>query len=159
MPPVLRGGVMVALVKVLTVPLRYLYDQLTERRKNAARRLLTTANVASMEKALNDAFYLWDSQIKIESGEAENATYWHWQREGQEARYLHPRGGAGLRLKRKGESSYGESFVVWVPTFLCTSEDALEDQYGGKNLREIRTLLSYYKPAGRTYRIELYDYE
>lgn len=159
LPPVLRGGLTVALMKVVTLPLRYLYDQLTERRKNADRRLLTTANVASMEKALNDAFYLTDGQIRIESAEADESVYWHRMGETQHALYMHQKTGEGMTLKRKGESSYRDSFVVMVPTFLCTSEKADEDKYGGKNLREIKNLLSYYKPAGRTYRIELYDYE
>lgn len=159
LPPVLRGGLTVALVKVVTLPLRYLYDQLTERRKNADRRLLTTANVASMENALNDAFYLTEGQIRIESTEADESVYWHRRGETQHALYMHQKTGEGMTLKRKGESSYRDSFVVMVPTFLCTSEKADEDKYGGKNLREIKNLLSYYKPAGRTYRIELYDYE
>lgn len=159
LPPVLRGGLTVALLKVLTLPLRHLYDQLTERRKNTDRRLLTTANVASMEKALNDAFYLTDGQIRIESTDADERVYWHLRGETQHALYMHQKTGEGMMLKRKGESSYRDSFVVMVPTFLCTSENADEDKYGGKNLREIKNMLSYYKPAGRTYRIELYDYE
>ena len=159
LPPVLRGRLTVALLKVLTLPVRHIYEQLTARRKNADRRLGTTANVMYMEKALNDAFYLRERQIRIEDTEAEDTLFWHRREEGQKAFYLYRRTEKGVALKRRGESSYRESFVVWVPTFLCTSEDADEDKYGGRNLREIRNLLSYYKPAGRTYRIELYDYE
>lgn len=162
LPPVMRGKLTVALLKVLTLPLRYVYDQLTEHRKNAARRLLTTANVWSMEKALNDAFFLTDNQIKIESSEAKDTVYLiygiePWQR--PDLSYLYRTGGEALTLKRKGEGSYVDSLLVWVPTFLCTSEDAKEDKYGGKYLREIKILMNYYKPAGRTYRIKLYDYE
>ena len=159
LPPVMRGGLTVALLKVLTLPVRYIYEQLTERRKAADRRLGTTANVMYMEKALNDAFYLKERQIRIESTEAEDTLFWHRCEERQKDNYMYRRAEKGVMLKRRGECSYRESFVVWVPTFLCTSENAEEDKYGGRNLREIRNLLSYYKSAGRTYRIELYDYE
>ena len=83
----------------------------------------------------------------------------HRRDEMQKDLYMYRRTEKSVTLKRRGESSYKDSFVVWVPTFLCTSENTEEDKYGGRNLREIRNLLSYYKPAGRTYRIELYDYE
>ena len=42
LPPVMRGGLTVALLKVLMLPVRYIYEQLTERRKNAARGLRPT---------------------------------------------------------------------------------------------------------------------
>lgn len=159
LPPVMRGGLTVALLKVLTLPVRYIYEQLTAWRKNADRRLNTTANVMYIEKALNDAFYLKERQIRIESTEAEDTVFWHRREEGQKDFYMYRWAERGVTLKRRGECSYRESFVVRVPTFLCTSENTEEDKYGGRNLREIRNLLSYYKPAGRTYRIELYDYE
>lgn len=159
LPPVMRGGLTVALLKVLTLPVRHIYDQLTARRKKAKRRLLTTANVQSMEQALNDAFFLTEGQIRIESTEGDSAVYWHRKGETPHALYLHGQTGEGMTLRWKEECSYEDSFVVMVPTFLCTSEDAEADKYGGNNLREIKNLLSYYKPAGRTCRIELYDYE
>lgn len=49
--------------------------------------------------------------------------------------------------------------IVHVPTFLCTSTDKDEDKYGGRNYNEIKNILNIYKPAGRTFGIELYDYE
>lgn len=159
LPPMLRGGLTVALLKVLMLPVRYMYDLLTARRKNANRRLGTTANVASMEKALNDAFFLTDGQIRIDSGDNDDRTFWHMKTEGQEPATLWKATEKGTVLKRRGEASYKDSFTVWVPTFLCTSTDSTEDKYGGRYLREIKILLNYYKPAGRTYRIELYDYE
>ena len=51
------------------------------------------------------------------------------------------------------------SFVVYVPSFLCTSTNASEDKYGGQNLTTILNLLNHYKPAGRHFRIEIYEYE
>ncbi len=159
LPPVARGVLTVALVKVLTLPARHVYDRLVARRKVADRRLGTTANVISMEKALNDAFFLTYGQIRIESGDADDRTFWYWKAEGQEPPHMWMQTERGVTLKRRGEASYKDSFVVRVPTFLCSSTDSAADRYGGKNLRDIKILLNYYKPAGRTYRIELYDYE
>ncbi len=159
LPPVLRGGLTVALLKVMTLPARYIYSQLTAKRKAADRRLGTTANVVSMEKALNDAFFLTNGQIRIESGDVDDRVFWHRKSDGQEPATLWMKTEKGTVLKQRGEASYEDSFTVWVPTFLCTSEDSSEDRYGGQYLREVKILLNYYKPAGRTYRIELYDYE
>lgn len=159
LPPMLRGGLTVALLRVLTLPVRYIYNVLTARRKNADQRLGTTANVASMEKALNDAFFLTDGQIRIEDGGEDDRTFWYLKTDGQEPATLWKATEKGTVMKKRGEASYKDSFTVWVPTFLCTSTDSAEDRYGGRYLRDIKILLNYYKPAGRTYRIELYDYE
>ena len=77
LPPVMRGRLTVALLKVLTLPVRHIYEQLMARRKNADRRLNTTANVMYIEKALNEAFYLKERQIWIESTAAEDMVFWH----------------------------------------------------------------------------------
>ena len=77
LPPVMRGGLTVALLKVLTLPVRHIYEQLMARRKNTDRRLNTTANVMYIEKALNEAFYLKERQIWIESTAAEDVVFWH----------------------------------------------------------------------------------
>ena len=159
LPPMLRGGLTVALLRVLMLPVRHIYAKLQARRKNANQRIGTTANVVSMEKALNDAFFLTDGQIMIESGDADDRVFWHMKADGQEPATLWMKTEKGTVLKKRGEASYKDSFTVWVPTFLCTSTDSTEDRYGGRNLRDIKILLNYYKPAGRTYRIELYDYE
>ena len=159
LPPMLRGGLTVSLLRVLMLPVRYIYNKLQARRKTADQRLGTTANVVSMEKALNDAFFLTDGQIMIESGDADDRVFWHMKADGQEPATLWMKTEKGTVLKKRGEASYKDSFTVWVPTFLCTSTDSTEDRYGGRNLRDIKILLNYYKPAGRTYRIELYDYE
>lgn len=159
LPPMLRSGLVVSLLRVMMLPVKYIYNALTARRKNANQRLGTTANVVSMEKALNDAFFLTDGQIRIENGEVDDRVFWHMKADGQESATLWMKTEKGTVMKKRGETSYKDSFTVWVPTFLCTSTDSAGDRYGGRNLRDIKILLNYYKPAGRTYRIELYDYE
>lgn len=159
LPPILRCGLLIALLKALVTPIRHAYGRFMEYRAVVAGRLDITACVQYMEKALNDAFYLCDRQIYIETLEADSAMCWHLKAEGQPAAYMHGKDGAAMLLRHKWEVGCKDSFVVCVPSFLCTSLDAVEDKHGGGHLRKIKTLLDYYKPAGRTYRIEIYDYE
>lgn len=160
LPPVLRSKVMTALLRVLTLPLRRQMVFLDDLHTDSAERLNTTASVISMERALNGAFFLQDRQIWIDSGTQDNPPYWHTRAEQQAKRYMYAATeGKTAALKLRGEADYGTSFVVWVPTFLCTSTDAAEDKYKGVNLNAIEHITRYYKPAGRTFRIELYDYE
>ena len=160
-PPVLRCGLTVALLKAMTVPIRYVYDRFTEYRGYVSGRLDTTANVISIEGALNAAFHLDGRQIRIETTDGDPASYWRYGREGKASPAMYYKGGGkGLTLRHEKEASYKPSFTVWVPSFLCTSLDAEEDKYGGEHLRTIKTLTDYYKPAGHSmYRIKTYDYE
>ena len=159
LPPILRSKFLIALLKALILPLAFIYGKLMEHRDNVSEKLDITANVIYLEKILNDAFFLSDLQIYIETQEEDLTNYWHVKHEDAPCKYLHKDSKTGVILKYKEESSYKDSFVVWVPTFLCTSLDSNEDKYKGKNLTRIKELLSFYKPAGRTYSIKLYDYE
>ena len=159
LPPVLRKRTLAALLGAMAAPVRSAHSDFTAYREYVAGRLGTTANTASLEKALNGAFFLDGSPIRVETPDAAGETPWHLKKEGREGVFLHREGGSPAVMKHKGEADYGESFVVRVPSFLGTSPDASEDKHGGRHLRTIRTLLDYYKPAGRTFRIEIYDYE
>lgn len=159
LPPVLRGTVMIALLRVFIHPLRYLLDRFLSYRNGVSDRLNVTANVQYIQKALNDAFFLTDKQIYIETPEDERGLFLYFQKEGQPACPFYPPGGTPVHLKGLDDSPTMDTIVIYLPTFLCTSLDAEEDRYKGKNLQIIYNLLNYYKPAGRSYRIELYDYE
>ena len=63
LPPILRGKLLVALLKVLIGPLAYIYDRLLEHRDKVLGRLNVSANVIYLAKMLNEAFFLNDSQI------------------------------------------------------------------------------------------------
>ena len=63
LPPVLRSGVLLSLLRVLITPLRYLQERLSAYMEGVSSRLNITANVQYIQKALNDAFYLTDNQI------------------------------------------------------------------------------------------------
>ena len=162
LPPILRCGLTIALLRVLTVPIRYVQRLFSEYRAEVSGRLNVTANVQYIEKALNDAFYLTDGQIYIESTMvSSNSEYFRLEAEGMDAQYIGSEGEEPYYMYNEANThqSDGVNFNVYVPTFLCTSLDAGGDKYGGENLRKIRSLTDYYKPAGRKYGIILYDYE
>lgn len=159
LPPVLRSSVLLVLLRVLITPLRYLQERLSAYMEGVSSRLNITANVQYIQKALNDAFYLTDNQIYIETPEAERATVFYYQEEGQAANYINTKGGDAFYLRTPDDVSPNETYIVYVPSFLCTSIDAEGDEFHGEHLQTIYNLLNTYKPAGRKYRIEIYDYE
>ena len=150
---------MMSLFRVFITPLRYLYDKFLAYKDGISSRLNITANVQYIQKALNDVFFLTDNQIYIETLEEKCIPAFYFQKENQPANYFYKTGDTPFYMRQPDEDSSIETFIVFVPTFLCTSLDASNDKYKGKNLESIYNLLTYYKPAGRMYRIELYDYE
>ncbi|MDO5460341.1 MAG: hypothetical protein Q4F44_01705 [Bacteroidales bacterium] len=159
LPPILRSKVMMALFRVFITPLRYLYDKFLAYRDNVSSRLNITANVQYIQKALNDAFYLTDNQIYIETPEDERTPSFYFQNEGQPAIYFYMAGSKPFYLRSPDDVPQSETYIIFIPTFLCTSLDTTEDKYKGENLQIIYNILNNYKPAGRMYCIEIYDYE
>lgn len=162
LPPLLRSLFLVALIKVMIMPLRYIYARFCELKESTDDRLNITGNVQYLEKTLNDAFCLTENQIHIETPvEDIYRSVLYFGREEQPAVYIRALSeGGGHVLRRNGEYSSTINFIVWVPTFLCTSIESKEqDKYGWKNYQIILNLLGYYKPAGRMFGIKLYDYE
>lgn len=161
LPPILRSKFLTSLMSVLIVPLRYIYGKFCGLKDTVDSRLNTTGNVLYLEKALNDAFYLTDRQIYIDTPEEEESPAFYFASEMQKANMMFlVSEGTGFTLIRKGESRVLVNFIVKVPTFLCTSlESKASDKYGWHFLTIIKNILKIYKPAGRTFGIELYDYE
>lgn len=160
LPPVLRSGVLTALVRVLLMPIRLVYDEFMALKASTDTVLSTTGTVIKLEKILNDTFFLRNREIYIDTPNEEERLSMYFEKEGQKATLAYmKKEGTRLVLKVRGESTVKVNFTVCVPTFLCTSLDAKEDRYGGQSLRKIKNILNRYKPAGRTFGIELYDYE
>lgn len=161
LPPILRSRFLVSLLRVMTVPLRCLYGEFLSLKADADNRLVIAGNVQYLEKALNDAFYLNDRQIYIETPEErERIDYMYFSSELRDVGNMHSRAeGVPSYFVMKDEGPVPVNFIVMIPTFLCTSTDRSEDKYHGRNLKTITGILSIYKPAGRTFGIELYDYE
>lgn len=148
-----------ALSRALVTPIRYLYEQFMAYSNGISSRLNITANVQYLQKVLNDTFFLTDNQIQIESSKEKRTTIFYLKKEDQAANYFYKKGGEAFYFGQTDDISAMEDFIVYVPSFLCTSLNVDEDEYCGQHIQKIQDLLAYYKPAGRAYRIELYDYE
>lgn len=161
LPSILRSKFLLSLLCVMIVPLRYLHGKFWSLKQAVDNRLNITGNVQYLEKALNDAFYLKDHHIYIEMPEErERRAFMYFKSEGQRPGNMYlKQEGAPYYLIEQCESSVTVNFIVMVPTFLCTSTNKNEDKYNGRNYKIISSILSIYKPAGRTFSIELYDYE
>lgn len=161
LPPILRGPVLVALISILILPIKSIYEAFMAYRQSVKDRLHMTCNVNSLEKILNDHFFLTDRQIYITTTLDPSQLYLYKQSEKIPPLYLHGAGeihAAPCYIKPHDGVSPGPTFVIHIPTFLCTSLDQEQDEYNGRYLIEIYNILNIYKPAGRAYRIELYDY-
>ena len=155
LPPLLRGKVMLALLGVITLPLRFVCNLFVQCRQSTIAQLNGRANVVQLERVLNRAFFLKHTEIYIVSGDELPRLYWYFAaNENIISGNVLP-----VELFYENEVSQEPSFIVHIPTFLCTSLDREQDKFGGVHLDKIKLLLNQYKPAGRTYRFELYDYE
>ena len=161
LPPILRSKFLVSFLGVLTCPLRRLYNDFVSLRNDVENRMDTTCNVVSLDNALNSAFFLTDSQIYIDTPEETYSSAFYYYAEMQRANILYRlHEGSGFVLMGNGIKNGIVNFTVHVPSFLCTSLESKEqDKYRWKYLAIIKKILKSYKPAGRTFSIDLYDYE
>lgn len=162
LPPMLRSRLMTALVHVLVTPLKWILAKWSVWREQTDETLNTNATVASMEAALNRLFWLRYQQIYIDTPDWEDrAATLYLKKEQQMATCMRKTSeGTPVYMVTATEDQPEANFTVMVPTFLCTStESRTQDKYGWKYLTQIKQLLDKIKPAGRTYRITLYDYE
>ena len=166
LPPILRSRFLTALMGAMILPLRYIYGQFHDLKEDVENRLNITANMQYLEKALNDAFFLHDRQIYIMTPEEKAEEYvrpFYFTSERQQPHHFYLEEEENVNnffLYYSNESNSLSNFIVMVPTFLCTSTRAREDdRYEWEYLRMIKNILKTHKPAGRTFGIELYDYE
>ena len=161
LPPLLRSRFLASLLHVLTLPIRSVYVDFRSLKEMVDNRLAITGHVICLEKVLNDAFFLKDGQIYLEGQEYGLESVCYYIAEDVPTLTLHSlTEGIGHPLYYQGEPQVGLNIAIKVPTFLCTStESQVEDLYGWQHLRTIRNIMNTYKPAGRTYSIELYNYE
>lgn len=160
LPPMLRSLLLMSMLKVMIVPLRYIYGLFKSLKAETDNGLNISGNVMSLQRALNEVFFLELNQIYIETPHEENKRVLYFKSENQTNIPMHfCSEGEGQYLWESGETTVKFNFVVYVPTFLCTSLNKDEDKYRGENLNRIMIVLNKYKPAGRTFSIELYDYE
>nr|DAE31839.1 MAG TPA: hypothetical protein [virus sp. ctJrn16] len=155
LPPILRSRVLVALLRIIIIPLAYLHRLFTEYRKKVAERLDITASVQDIERALNRRFFLRNRQIYIESESDDRHPCLYFQAESKPPTFLNPR----MTLWMDGEVPSKPNFTIFVPSFLVSSLNSEEDRHHGRHLAEIIRIVERYKPAGRRYAITIYEYE
>lgn len=155
LPPILRSRVLVALLRIIIIPLAYLHRLFTDYRKKVAERLDITASVQDIERALNRRFFLRNRQIYIESESDDRHPCLYFQAEGKPPTFLNPR----MTLWMDGEVPSKPNFTIFVPNFLVSSLNSEEDRHKGRHLAEIIRIVELYKPAGRRYHINIYEYE
>ena len=134
--PSLRKRKIFAIISIFLLPLIFIYTLFKSYRKQAINKLNINGQVIYIEKVLNDRFFLKNREIYITDIAGKES-------------YLYKRGeGVGKKhIQQRGEGNYSGNYMVNIPSFLSTYEN------------EIKNLIDYYKPAGRTYVLKIYEYE
>lgn len=146
--PLLRKKRIFAIISVFLLPLIFVYNLFKSYRKQAVDKLKINGQVIYIEKVLNDRFFLKNREIYI-SDITGKTSYLYFRKEEQVPPYLYKRSENGelKYIQQRGEGNYAGNFIVNVPSFLSTYEG------------EIKNLVDYYKPAGRSYVLKIYEYE
>lgn len=148
LPPFLRKKRLYAFLCVFLYPFYWLCKEFKDYRKTSLQKLNVNGQVAYIEKKLNDEFELENREIYITDSGALKPNLSDLYSDASVTMTVYPDNSEDvLYLESGNESVKSEDYIVNVPSFL-------EDQ-----IERIRTLVEYNKPAGRTYKINLYDYE
>ncbi len=146
--PSLRKRKIFAIISIFLLPLIFIYTLFKSYRKQAIDKLNINGQVVYIEEVLNDRFFLKNREIYITDivgqglclyhrGEEQIPSYLHKRSEGSEIKYI----------QQRGEGNYSGNYMVNIPSFLVAYES------------EIKNLVDYYKPAGRSYVLRIYEYE
>jgi hypothetical protein len=156
----LRSNVLIKIIQILIIPIDFIFNKFNILKTDTDKTLNTTGNVQYLQKALNNAFFLHNDEIYIDTMEEENKRIFFLENEGQNAQTIYLESESSpYYLWQDGESTLKYNFTVHIPSFLCTSVNPAEDEYNGVYYRKIISILNKFKPAGRTYSIEIYDYD
>lgn len=147
LPPPLRKKKIFAFLKVLTLPISYLHDELMKYRDLCDSRLSVNGQVIYIEKALNDYFLLQNKDIYITDYNVEEITDTYLYDEGDPPTYFYDEDSLNVTYLYDENISGFLRFIVNVPSYL---EDKVE---------EIKSIVEYNKPAGRLFEISIYNYD
>lgn len=143
LPPVLRRTRIYALLCVLLLPLHRMLNAFRAYRESAIRRVNVNGQVIYIEKALNDAFSPEERGIYITDTPDDAALLYP---EAEHTLVIHEAGAAETAyVKAEDDAKYTADYVVNVPFSLAL------------RLEEIRAVVEYNKPAGRSYEIKTYQ--
>lgn len=152
LPPILRSSLLEKVLTAMAVTMTFLWTQMRTWMAGVNRRLHTTANTQYIVKALNYEFGLEYGRIFIEEPDESDPTetiMW-FESEGQAPKYL------PFTLFYQDEASAKDAFTVMVPSSIVTELPPTTEP-SMSNLYKIETILQTYKPAGRTYKIAIYE--
>ena len=147
LPTVLRGDVMRALLRVLLLPLVWLFAQFRRLQAEARERLSSSGQTLSLIEALRRAYRLKEGDVYIVDSEYKQP-HLYLKREGQRPIYLHRAGDSEpTHLYYEDGARVEPDFYIHIPDFLQLEEEG------------ILRIIEQYKPAGRKYKIIYYPYE
>lgn len=154
LPSCLRKANLFAYFFVFFTAIRYVYRKFILLHDSAEQRLSVTCQVAVLQKALNDRFFLRHDEIYIDDITEELPVLYKRAENDYPSVILYKRsekeyGTEPVYIRKRTEGRIGGDFTVYVPSFLNKTE------YMGI----IKNLLDYYRPAGRNYKIVIYEYE
>lgn len=145
LPPVLRRSRTFALLKVLVGGIAQLGSDFRAYRDDTGRRMALNGQVIYIEKALNDHFLLPDRTIHVSDIPSLQRTF--YLPNGEDTAHVYDRGSPKVAYLSSGSENAQLKFIVNVPSYLASE------------INDIRNIIDYNKPAGRTYTINIYDYE
>lgn len=147
LPPILRGKFLFAIIRVLLAPLVYIYDHFRDVKKMSDKTLEITGQVVSIEKALNDKYLFENRDIYI-SDVPEQLVLLYKRIERKKTAVFRKRSEVEKteNVFMRGEGRLFD-FIVNIPSDMRTYE------------ADIRRIIDFYKPAGRSYTINYYDNE
>ena len=148
LPPFLRKQRLFAFLNVLLLPFQELMSRLDNYRKECDDRLNINGQVIYIEKALNDYFLLSYKDIYITEKSLDDiAPVIYLFNDAEPAVYFFDDDSQNVTYLTEGDVNTSMEFIVNVPSYLESQLD------------EIRNLVEFYKPAGRSYKLNIYPYE
>lgn len=148
LPPILRGGVIGAILKAMLQPLVWTLQRFDELRATSSEILSSNGQSISLVEAIRRSYYLEDGDVYIVDSK-DMQSYLYRVAEGQKtiALYKIREATPHRRLYYSDEGKVEPDFYIYLPDFLELDEI------------NILRLIEQYKPAGRKYQIRYYQYE
>lgn len=148
LPPVLRKKRLFSFLCVLLLPAYLILQAFQVFRKQSNSNMNINGQVIYIEKILNDTFFLKNKEIYL-SDIPDRQLYMYTRNEGTQVLF-HQRNEEDMQrlyIQQRGEGNMNGNYIVNVPSFLSDKVD------------EIQRIVEKYKPSGRKYILNIYDYE
>lgn len=149
LPPMFRSKFICALVYVLLLPIIYVYSLFAQLRDITDKKLNITPNVIVLEKVLNET--CGTTGIYIVTPDLTTSLSLYLKSEGKPQTYFGKKTESKLQYMCKSyELNTDSSFIVRIP-------QSADSYVNDVNVKKVQSTLNLYKPAGKTFRTELYN--